>query len=143
TVIWQRSGILTGLDTAIFSADGTAILLAISTGFEVHRSSDGVLLNTLTLPAGSLAYNKVAFSPDKTQVALAQFNGASGWIELWSVSSSTLIRTISTDAVRSFKAISYSGSGLLATQERFAYGGGGFLRVNNASTGALVAKIGP
>src|SRR5262245_24472103 len=115
TVVWQRAGVKTGPNTAIYSADGTAILLALSTGFEVRRASDGALLNTVTLPSGSLGYNAVAFSPDKTQVALALFQGT-GWIELWGVSNNTLIRTITTDATRSFKAIAYSSGGQVATQ---------------------------
>lgn len=143
TVIFQRAGVKTGLNTNIFSADGTALLLALSTGFEVRRATDGALLNTVNLPAGSLGYDAVAFSPDKTQIALVFFQSGTGRIELWRVSNTTLIRTITTDATRSFKAIDFSSGGLVATQERFAYGGGGFLRVHNASTGALVRKIGP
>lgn len=142
TVVWQQV-VPVNRPGNVFSADGSAILLTSNTGFELRRSTDGALLNALTLPAASLSYLKVALSPDKQFVALAFFTNAVGTIEIWRVSNSTLARTITTDAVRSFKAIDYSSTGLVATQERFAYGGGGLLRVHNASTGALVKKIGP
>jgi hypothetical protein len=142
TVVWQRV-VPTGKDGNRFSADGTALLVATSTGFELRRSSDGVVQSTVTLPAASLTYEYAALSPDKQFVALALYNSAIGTIEIWRVSNSTLVRTITTDAIRSFKALDYSSTGLIATQERFAYGGGGYLRVHNASTGALVKKIGP
>jgi hypothetical protein len=96
TAAWQASGIRTGYPNAIFSVDGTVMLLAKATGFEVRRASDGVLLNTVTLPAASQGYNAMAFSPDKTLVGLTLFNNAIGTIEIWKVSNSTLQRTITT-----------------------------------------------
>jgi hypothetical protein len=143
TVVWQKTGLRTGLTNAVFSSDGTALLLANSTGFEVRRASDGALLNTLNLPAASRAYDAAAFSPDKTLVALSLFTNGAGTIELWRVSNSTLARTITTDAVRSIKGLSFSTTGLIASRERFAYGGGGFLRVSRVSDGSLVTKLGP
>jgi hypothetical protein len=142
TVAWQQV-VPANRPGNVFSADGSVILLTTSTGFQVRRATDGVLLNTLVLPAASLSYEKMAFSPDKQFVALVFFTSAVGTIEIWRVSDSTLARTITTDAVRSFKAIDFSSNGLIATQERFAYGGGGYLRVHNAATGVLVKKLGP
>ena len=99
TVVWQATGVRTGYPNAVFSVDGTAILITKSTGFELRRASDGVLLNTLTLPAASQAYDAAAFSPDKTLVGLNLFNNAVGTIEIWKLSTGTLQRTITTDAV--------------------------------------------
>jgi len=143
TVVWQATGVRTGYPNAVFSVDGTAILLWKSTGFELRRASDGVLLNTLTLPAASQAYDAAALSPDKTLVGLNLFNNAVGTIEIWKLSNGTLQRTITTDAVRTMKGLDFSSAGLIASRERFAYGGGGFLRVHRVSDGSLVTKRGP
>jgi hypothetical protein len=143
TVVWQATGVRTGYPNAVFSVDGTAILLTKSTGFELRRASDGVLLNTLTLPAASQPYDAAAFSPDKTMVGLNLFNNAVGTIEIWKLSTGTLQRTITTDAVRTMKGLDFSSAGLIASRERFAYGGGGFLRVYRVSDGSLVTKRGP
>jgi len=142
TVVWQKSGVQTG-DSTIFSADGTALLLAISGGFELRRASDGVLLNTLTLPADSLGYDAKALSSDKTLVALSFLRNGAGTIELWRIAGSTLTRTITTDAVRTIKGLAFSSAGLIASRERFAYGGGGNLRVHRVSDGTLLKKLGP
>ena len=130
TVVWQK----TGQFRHIFSTDGTALLVATATGFELHRSTDGTLLNTITLPAGSLSYKDVALSPDKQLLALVLDNRS---IELWRVSNNALVRTITTDAVRDIKWVALSNA-FVATMERFAYGGGGMLRVHAVATGALV-----
>jgi WD40 repeat protein len=130
TVVWQK----TGQYRHVFSADGAALLVATSTGFELHRSSDGALLDTMTLPAASLSYKDAALSPDTQLVALAQGNRT---IELWRVSNGTLARTIATDAVRDIKWVALSNA-FVATMERFSYGGGGMLRVHDVSTGVLV-----
>jgi hypothetical protein len=143
TGVWQANGIRTGYPNAIFSVDGTVMLLAKPTSFEVRRASDGVLLNTVTLPAASQAYDAMAFSPDKTLIGLTLFNNAIGTIEIWKVSNSTLQRTITTDAVRNIKGLDFSSNGLIASRERFAYGGGGYLRVYKISDGTLVRKAGP
>jgi hypothetical protein len=143
TVLWQKPGVRTGLDSTLFSADGSLVLLAISGGFEVRRSSDGVLQNTLTLPADARAYDARAWSHDKTLVGLTQFRGGVGVIELWRVADGTLVRTITTDAVRTIKGLDFSSTGLIASRERFAYGGGGHLRVHRVSDGSLVKKLGP
>lgn len=142
TVVWQKSGVQTG-DSTIFSADGTALLLSVSGGFELRRASDGVLLNALTLPANSLGYDAKALSSDKTLVALSFLRNGSGTIELWRIAGSTLARTITTDAVRTIKGLAFSSTGLIASRERFAYGGGGNLRVHRVSDGTLVKKAGP
>jgi len=142
TVVWQKSGVQTG-DSTIFSTDGTALLLSVTGGFELRRASDGVLLNTLTLPADSLGYDAKALSPDKTLVALSFLRSGGGTIELWRIAGSTLARTITTDAVRTIKGLAFSSTGLIASRERFAYGGGGNLRVHRVSDGALVKKAGP
>jgi WD40 repeat protein len=133
TVVWQK----TGQFRHIFSADGTALLMATSTGFELHRSEGGALLNVMTLPAASLSYKDAALSPDKQLVALVQGNRT---IELWRVSNGTLARSIATDAVRDIKSVALSNA-FVATMERFAYGGGGMLRVHDVSTGALVKTV--
>jgi WD40 repeat protein len=130
TVVWQK----TGQFRHTFSADGSALLVATATGIELRRSTDGALLNTITLPAASLAYKDVALSPDKQLLALVLDNRS---IELWRVSNGTLARTIATDAVRDIKWVALSNA-FVATIERFAYGGGGMLRVHDVSTGALV-----
>ena len=130
TVVWQK----TGPFRHAFSADGTALLVATTTGFELRRSSDGALLNTVTLPAASLGYKDVALSPDKQLLALVLDNRS---IELWRVSNGALSRTIATDAVRDIKSVALSNA-FVATMERFAYGGGGMLRVHDVATGALV-----
>src|SRR5215471_2821268 len=142
TVVWQKSGVQTG-DSTIFSTDGTALLLSVTGGFELRRASDGVLLNTLTLPADSLGYDAKALSPDKTLVALSFLRSGGGTIELWRIAGSTLARTITTDAVRTIKGLAFSSTGLIASRERFAYGGGGNLRVHRVSDGTLVKKAGP
>jgi hypothetical protein len=85
----------------------------------------------------------MAFSPDKTLVGLTLFNNAIGTIEIWKVSNSTLQRTITTDAVRTMKGLDFSSAGLIASRERFAYGGGGYLRVYKVADGTLVRKAGP
>jgi hypothetical protein len=41
------------------------------------------------------------------------------------------------------KGLDFSSAGLIASRERFAYGGGGFLRVYRVSDGSLVTKRGP
>jgi hypothetical protein len=133
TVVWQK----TGQFRHTFSADGTALLVATATGFELRRSSDGALLNNITLPAASLGYKDVALSPDKQLLGLVLGNRS---IELWRISNSSLARTITTDAVRDIKSIALSNA-FVATMERFAYGGGGMLRVHNISTGALVKTV--
>ena len=130
TVVWQK----TGQFRHTFSADGTALLVATATGLELRRSTDGALLNTITLPAGSLSYKDVALSPDKQLLALVLDNRS---IELWRVSNNALVRTIATDAVRDIKWVALSNA-FVATMERFAYGGGGMLRVHAVATGALV-----
>ena len=143
TVVWQVAGVRTGYPNAVFSVDGTAILIWKSTGFELRRASDGVVLNTLTLPAASQAYDAAALSPDKTMVGLNLFNNAVGTTEIWNLSGGTKLRTITTDAVRNMKGLDFSSAGLIASRERFAYGGGGFLRVYRVSDGSLVTKRGP
>jgi hypothetical protein len=142
TVVWQKSGANTG-NACRFSADGNALLIAVPTGFELRRAVDGSLLSTVTLPSASLAYTAFSLSPDQQTLALALFNNAVGTIELWRVSNGTLTRSITTDAVRSMKQIDVSSGGVVATVERFAYGGGGFLRVHRMSDGALLKKLGP
>jgi WD40 repeat protein len=133
TVVWQK----TGQYRHMFSADGTALLLATTTGFELHRSTDGALLRSVTLPTASQTYKDVALSPDKELLALVLENRS---IELWRVSNGTLARTIATDAVRDIKTVALSNA-FVATMERFAYGGGGMLRVHDVSTGALVKTV--
>ena len=112
-------------------------------GFQVRRASDGALLKTITLPAASQSYDKSAFSPDKQFVAisLVDSNGVTK-IELWSLSTGSLVPgEYTTDAVRNIRGLDISSnSGLVASMERFAYGGGGMLRVFRTSDGALVLK---
>jgi hypothetical protein len=50
TVVWQASGVRTGYPNAVFSADGTGVLLATATGFDLRRAADGVLLHSVSLP---------------------------------------------------------------------------------------------
>jgi len=130
SVVWQR----TGQFRHVFSSDGAALLMATSTGFELRRSTDGTLIHAVTLPAASLGYKDAALSPDKQLLALVLDNRS---IELWRVSNSTLARTVTTDAVRDIKSVALSNA-FVATMERFAYGGGGMLRVHDVATGALV-----
>ena len=130
TVAWQK----TGPYRHSFSTDGSAVLMATSTGFELRRATDGALLKTMVLPTASLSYKDAALSPDKQLVALVLENRS---IELWRVSNSSLARTIATDAVRDIKSVALSNA-FVATMERFAYGGGGMLRVHDVATGALV-----
>jgi hypothetical protein len=146
TVVWQAAG---GY-AAPFSADGSVMYMGTSanfqnTGFQVRRASDGALLKTITLPAASQTYDKAAFSPDKQFVAisLVDSNGVTK-IELWSLSTGSLVRTITTDAVRNIRGLDISpDSSLVASMERFAYGGGGMLRIFRTSDGTSVLKRGP
>ena len=138
TVAWQRPDGRGG----VFSADGAAVLVTTSTGFELNRATDGALLGRLTLPASSLGYRSSSFSPDKKLIALAIESGAVRRIELWSVSTGNLVRTITTDATRAIRAVSLSNT-FVASMERFAYGGGGMLRVYRVSDGGLATKQGP
>jgi WD40 repeat protein len=133
TVVWQQ----TGTTSHIFSTDGTAVLMGISTGFELRRASDGLLLNTVTLPTGSSVYKAHALSPDKQRIATVLTNRS---IEIWNVSNSTRLRTITTDAVRDIKWVALSNT-FVASMERFGYGDGGKLRVYNTSTGVLVKNV--
>jgi hypothetical protein len=137
TVVWQATGV------GLFSGDGSSVLLDTATGFQMRRASDGVVQNTITLPAASLTYDGHAFSPDKQYVALSIQQGAAFKIEIWRVSNSTLVRTITTNAVRSTRTLDFSSNGLLAAYERFAYGSGGFLRIFRVSDGSLVTMLGP
>jgi len=141
TTIWQASG---GYPSG-YSADGTVLYMSTPTGFQTRRASDGVLLKTITLPAASQAYDRSAFSPDKQFVAisLVDTNGVVK-IELYSLSTGALVRTITTDAVRNIRGLDISpNSSLIASVERFAYGGGGMLRVFRTSDGGVVSKQGP
>jgi hypothetical protein len=141
TVIWQTSGAY----PAGFSADGSAVYLIVSGGFQMRRATDGLLLKSISLPAGSQAYDKSAFSPDKQFVAITvvDANGATR-IELWSLSTGNLVRTISTDAVRNVRGLDISpNSAFVASMERFAYGGGGKLRIFRTSDGSVVQESGP
>jgi hypothetical protein len=139
-VLWQLPGAYGGP----FTADGSAVYLVTGTGFQLRRAADGALLSAITLPASSLGYDASAFSADMQYVALSiRANGITR-IELWRVSDGTLARTINTDAVRNARGLDLSlDSGLVAIMERFAYGGGGMLRVYRTSDGALVHKEGP
>jgi WD40 repeat protein len=130
TVVWQR----TGIKNHMFSTDGSALLVGTTTGFELRRASDGVVLNTITGPSSYLDH---ALSPDKQRIAIVRTNRT---IEIWNVSNSTLARTITTDAVRDMKWIALSNT-FVAAMERFGYGDGGKLRVYNTSTGALVKNV--
>jgi WD40 repeat protein len=138
TVVWEATGI--GSGPAVFSADGTALLLVTTAGFELRRAADGVLLGTVTLPAGSQAYDAMALSPDKSLVAISLLRNAVVTIELWRLSNGSLARTITTDATRSIKGLSFSSTGLIASRERFAYAGGGYLRVFRVSDGGCWSR---
>lgn len=139
TIKWQTT---TG-GGGLFSGDGTSVLLTTATGFQMRRSSDGVVEKTVTLPAASLGFDARAFSPDKQYVAIALQSGAAFKIEVWRVSTSTLARTINTSAVRNIKTLDISSGGLIAAYERFAYGGGGFVHVFRISDGGFVTMLGP
>lgn len=136
-VLWQATGV------GLFSGDGSSVLLDTATGFQMRRASDGLVQSTVTLPAASLSYDGRAFSPDKQYVALSIQRGAAFVIELWRVSNSTLFRTIATNAVRSTRTLDFSSNDLLAAYERFAYGGGGYLRIFRVSDGKVVTMLGP
>jgi WD40 repeat protein len=137
TVVWQKTGVRTGPSSHLFSADGTSLLVHTNSGFELRRATDGSLQNSVVLPTGSLSFKAVALSPDKQLIALAESDRT---IELWRVSNSTLVRKIATDAVRDIKAVAISNT-FVASMERFAYGGGGMLRVHDVATGTLVKTI--
>jgi hypothetical protein len=139
TVIWSTA---TG-GGGLFSGDGSSILLTTSTGFQMRRSSDGVVEKTVTLPAASQNFDARAFSPDKQYVAIAIQQGAAFNLEIWSISTGSRVRTITTNAVRSIKTLDISSAGLLAAYERFAYGGGGYLRIFRISDGGFVTMLGP
>lgn len=139
TVVWQAS--TTGI--GYFSGDGSSVLLPIATGFQVRRATDGLVQNTVTLPVASQLYDACAFSPDKQYVAIALASGASFNIEIWRVSNSTLFHRITTNAVRNIRTLDFSTGGLLASYERFAYGGGGMVRIFRVSDGGYVTMFGP
>jgi len=138
TVAWQRPGGGGG----VFSADGTAVLVTTASGFELDQVSDGALLARLTLPASSLGYTSSGSSADKRLIALALESDAVRRIELWSMTTGNLVRTITTDATRTIRSVSVSNN-FVASMERFAYGGGGMLRVYRVSDGGLATKQGP
>lgn len=141
TVVWQTSGAY----PAGFSADGSAVFLSVSGGFQMRRATDGVLLKTITLPASSQTIDKYAFSPDKQFVAIAVLDAnLATRIELWSLSTGNLVRTIPTNVVRNIRGLDLSPtSSFVASMERFAYGGGGKLRVFRTSDGASLVEQGP
>jgi hypothetical protein len=139
TVVWQASTPGNGL----FSADGSSVLLPTSTGFQVRRATDGVVQTTVTLPVASQVYDACAFSPDKQYIAIALANDAVFNIEIWRVSNSTLFHRIATNAVRNIRTLDFSSGGLLVSYERFAYGGGGFVRIFRVSDGGFVNMFGP
>jgi WD40 repeat protein len=139
-LVWQASGY-----PGPFSSDGSAVYMSTSTGFQMRRATDGLVLKTITLPAASQAYDKAAFSPDKQFVAisLVDTNGVVK-IEIYSLSTGALVRTITTDAVRNIRGLDLSSnSSLIASMERFAYGGGGKLRIFRTSDGSVVRETGP
>jgi WD40 repeat protein len=139
TPAWQVSGAIAGP----FTADGSAVYATTSTGFQLRRAVDGAVLSTINLPSTSRGYDAKAFSRDSQYVALSKREDGVTRIELWSVSSGTLLRTIATDAVRNARGLDLSTNGLVASLERFAYGGGGYLRVYRLSDGTLVHRRGP
>ncbi|HEY3593374.1 MAG TPA: hypothetical protein VGL13_05855 [Polyangiaceae bacterium] len=146
TLIWQASG---GYPAG-FSADGTSFYMGTSsgwtsTGFQMRRATDGLVQKTITLPVASQLYDKAAFSPDKQFVAVSFVDATNVVkIEIYSLSTGSLVRTISTDAVRNIRGMDFSpDSSLLATMDRAAYGGGGVLRVFRTSDGSVVTKQGP
>jgi WD40 repeat protein len=141
TVVWQTSGAY----PAGFSADGSAVFLSVSSGFQMRRATDGLLLKSITLPSTSLPFDKSAFSPDKQFVAISVVDAnLATRIEIWSLSTGNLVRTIPTTAVRNIRGLDFSpNSAFLASMERFAYGGGGKLRIFRTSDGALLREQGP
>jgi hypothetical protein len=126
----------------VFSADGSSVLLTISGGFQMRRASDGVVEKTISLPAASLGYDAFAFSPNKQFVALTYRASPVTRIELFSVASGVLARTIQTGAVRNARGIDLSSQGLVAIFERWAYGGGGNIWVYRVADGSLVTSQG-
>lgn len=138
TIMWSTTA-----GGGVFSADGTSVLIAVATGFQMRRTSDGGIEKTITLPVGSRGYDVSAFSPDKQYVGTTVRANGITRIDLWRTSDGTLARTINSDAVRNNKALDISSGGLIAAHERFAYGGGGMLRVFRLSDGALVRTLGP
>lgn len=138
-VVWQQAGATSG----VFSSDGSAVLLTVTNGFEMRRATDGALLGHVTLPASSPGYDTFAFSPDKQYVATTKRENGISRIDVWRLSDGSLFRTIDTGAVRNIKALSLSSTGLVASMERFAYGGGGTMEVHRLSDGALVRTLGP
>jgi hypothetical protein len=124
--------------SALFSADGSSVLLSTATGFQLRRSSDGRLEKSITLPSASQAHDAVAFSPDKQYVALTYRAGGVTRIELFSTTTGALARTINTGAVRNARGIDLSSNGLVALFERWAYGGGGQVWIYRVSDGSVV-----
>jgi hypothetical protein len=127
----------------MFSADGSSVLLSTPTGFQMRRTADGLVERTINLPAGSRGYNAAAFSPNEQYVALTYRASGVTRIELFSVATGALVRTIHTGAVRNARGIDLSSTGLVAIFERWAYGGGGKLWVYRVSDGGLVYTQGP
>jgi hypothetical protein len=141
TVVWQTAGAY----PSGFSADGSVVYLSLSGGFQMRRATDGLLLKAINLPQSSLPFDKSAFSPDKQFVAISVVDAnLATRIEIWSLSTGKLVRTIATDAVRNIRGLDFSpNSSFLASMERFAYGGGGKLRIFRTSDGSLLREQGP
>ncbi|HMI92866.1 MAG TPA: hypothetical protein VK509_15935 [Polyangiales bacterium] len=132
--LWSVSNASGGM----FSADGSSVLLTVPTGFQLRRATDGRLEKTIALPAASRGYDAFAFSPNKRYVALTYRLSGVTRIELFSVATGALARTINTGAVRNARGIQLSSTGLVALFERYAYGGGGQVWTYRVSDGGLV-----
>lgn len=138
TDVWTAAGTSGGT----FSADGSSVLLRTTSGFELHRAADGRVEKTITLPSASLGYDAYAFSPNKEYVALTYRASGVTRIELFSLASGALVRTINTGATRNSRGIALSSNGLVAILERWAYNGGGNLWVYRVADGAFVVSKG-
>lgn len=128
--------------SARFSADGSSVLVSTKTGFQLRRVQDGRLESTILLSSPP-TYTASAFSPDARYLALTQRAGGVTRIELWRIATGTLARVIASAATRSARDIDVSHQGVVALLERFAYGGGGVVRLFRDSDGAELAAQGP
>ena len=125
-----------------FSADGSSVLLRTNGGFQLRRAADGRVEKTISLPSASLGYDAYAFSPNKEYVALTYRASGVTRIELFSLASGALARTINTGATRNARGIALSSNGLVAILERWAYNGGGNIWVYRVADGSFVVSKG-
>ncbi|MCW3100866.1 MAG: (Myosin heavy-chain) kinase [Chthonomonadaceae bacterium] len=124
-----------GESTGVDTAHGVLELWSVSGGNRIAMFDAGSFVNT------------VAFSPDGTTLAYAgQANfGNAGLVNLWSVTTQTVIKAISTAEIGLVQSVALSPDGKMvaAAGEGYDTSGQGFslLEIRSASTGTLLVSL--